>query len=144
MLWRMSNLIIKTVFVISLLIFSWIIYQANTGQNKAVFNLIEQVEYGDKYVHFLFYGFLSLLLNLILKFKQFNLKAFNLSALNLRAVNLYKGSVIVFVFSVFEEFSQAFTPYRNFDLIDMTANFSGVLLFAFITQTISKKTAHKN
>jgi VanZ family protein len=113
-----------------------VIYQADTGQNKVVFNVIEKVEYGDKYVHFLFYGFLSFLLNLILKFRQFSL-----SALNLRAVTLYKGSVIVFVFSLFEEFSQAFIPYRNFDLIDMAANFSGILLFAFITKLIAKNQA---
>ena len=75
---------IKVVFLICLSIFFWVIYQADTGQNKVVFNVIEKVEYGDKYVHFLFYGFLSFLLNLILKFRQFNL-----SALNLRAVTLY-------------------------------------------------------
>jgi len=127
---------IKVVFLICLSIFFWVIYQADTGQNKVVFNAIEKVEYGDKYVHFLFYGFLSFLLNLILKFRQFSL-----SALNLRAVTLYKGSVIVFVFSLFEEFSQAFIPYRNFDLIDMAANFSGILLFAFITKLIAKNQA---
>ncbi|WP_299262866.1 VanZ family protein [uncultured Psychrosphaera sp.] len=127
---------IKVVFLICLSIFFWVIYQADTGQNKVVFNVIDKVEYGDKYVHFLFYGFLSFLLNLILKFRQFNL-----SALNLRAVTLYKGSVIVFVFSLFEEFSQAFIPYRNFDLIDMAANFSGILLFAFITKLIAKNQA---
>lgn len=125
---------IKVVFLICLSIFFWVIYQADTGQNKVVFNVIEKVEYGDKYVHFLFYGFLSFLLNLILKFRQFSL-----SALNLRAVTLYKGSVIVFVFSLFEEFSQAFIPYRNFDFIDMAANFSGILLFAFITKLIATK-----
>jgi len=120
---------IKVVFLICSLIFFWVIYQANTGQNKVVFNLIEQVKYGDKYVHFLFYGFLSFLLNLI----------FKLSQINLTVVKLYKGSLIVFVFSVIEEFSQAFTPYRNFDFIDMVANFCGILLFAFITKALNKK-----
>lgn len=114
---------LKVCFTVIVLLFLWIIYQADTGNNKDVFNLLEQIKYGDKYAHFLFFGVASLLLNLILK----------LRCIQVLGLKLYAGSCAVLLFSILEEMSQGLTPHRNLDELDIMANSMGVLVFALVT-----------
>jgi len=86
------------------------------GQDILFFKLIEHVPMGDKFAHITLVGTLAFLLNLILGAKTFTI----------RKMELLLGSCIVFGIMTVEEFSQIYIPMRNFDLVDLMANYLGI------------------
>ncbi len=122
---------LKVCFTVLVLLFLWIIYQADMGKNQDVFIFLDQIKYGDKFAHFLFFGVASLLLNLILKLK----------CIQVLGIRLYIGSCAVLLFSTLEEMSQILTPHRNFDTADLMANIAGVLTFALVSYFIPRSKA---
>lgn len=80
------------------------------------------VPHGDKFGHFVLVGGLAFCANVLLKLKTTRL--FNHDFL--------LGSLLVFIFMTFEEFSQIFIPTRNFDLLDLFCNYFGILTIGYL------------
>ena len=108
----------------------WVIYLANTGQNSVFFQFVARIPYGDKLGHFCLFGLLTLATNLAFRFKSFKLFS----------IELFLGTILVFSFVVIEEFSQYFIPNRSFDLMDLSADFVGIVFFTFVTRYLNKMT----
>lgn len=106
----------------------WVIYLANTGQSSVFFTFVAGIPYGDKLGHFCLFGLLTLATNLALKFKSFTLYS----------LEVFLGSALVLSFVVIEEASQYFIPNRNFELIDLSADFIGILFFSLVSSYLRK------
>ena len=119
---------IMVVFLVTFLGFiAWVIYLANTAQPSLFFDLVASIPYGDKIGHFCLFGLLSLAANFAFKLKKIALGSFN----------VYLGSAVVCLFVVMEELSQYFIPNRTLDIIDLVADFFGIIVFSFITHRIA-------
>jgi hypothetical protein len=99
----------------------WIIFSADTGSHNIFFEFVNSISNGDKLGHFFLFGIFTLLLNLALRFKT--IKVWQ---------KLPFGTVLVSIFVLLEELSQAFFPNRTLDIADLTADGLGVLTFTFI------------
>lgn len=117
----MSNLF-KGITVVFILFISWIIYSADTGKQNIVFNIIEDVPYGDKLGHFFLFGILTLLLNIALKYRRFKYWQ-----------KLPLGTFLVILVVLLEELSQGFLPNRTLDIMDLIADALGILTFTYIS-----------
>jgi len=118
---RLFNL--RTLLPLSFFIFiSFIIYLADTADHNFAFRLIGHIPYGDKFMHGTLYGLMVLLLNYGLNFKSKKFFGFNMQI----------GAMIVLAFATIEEITQYWLPSRTFDLLDLLADFVGVVLFSFI------------
>ena len=109
------------IYIISLLFFAfigYILYSANTGRELLFFQILEYIPWGDKLAHVVLIGTLAFLLNLMLRGKTFTVNG----------VQILLGSCIVFGFITIEEFTQMYIPTRNFDWIDLMANYVGIWL----------------
>ena len=112
----------------------WVIYLANTGQNSVFFQLIASIPYGDKLGHFCLFGLLTLATNF----------AFRLKSFKVYSLEIFLGTALVSTFVIIEECSQYFIPNRTFDLIDLSADFIGILLFNAVTKYLRKYTLTAN
>lgn len=128
-----KNQLVKTAIpIIAISFFSfilWVIYLANTGQNSVFFRFIASIPYGDKLGHFCLFGGLTLVANFAFKLKTRKVASFE----------IFLGSLLVFCFVVIEEFSQYFIPNRNFDFIDLSADFIGIAFFTLLTSLVKKQ-----
>ncbi len=106
----------------------WVIYLANTGQNSVFFQFVASIPYGDKLGHFCLFGLLTLAINFACKLKSFKV----------HSIELFLGTILVFIFVIIEEFSQYFIPNRTFDLIDLSADFVGIVFFNVVTSYLRK------
>ncbi len=96
---------------------------------KIIPNEIKQFPYYDTILHFVLMGFSAFLGHL---------------AFNKRKINIFNFSVplvpIVISFFVFiEECLQMFSPNRSFDLVDLAADFCGIVLFTVLAENIKLK-----
>ena len=98
----------------------FIIYLADTADHNFAFELIGHIPYGDKVMHGFLYGTMALLLNYGLNYKSHKI-----------IFNLQLGAVIVLLFATIEEITQYWLPSRTFDLVDLLADFIGVILISF-------------
>lgn len=115
----------------------WAIYLANTGTPSIFFRYVLSVPNGDKWGHFILFGFLTLLAN----------GAFKLRTLGWKRFRVFYGTILVSVFVVLEEVSQLFIPTRTFDGDDLLADCAGILLFTIISALVKwgierRKQAH--
>ena len=101
---------------------AFIIYLADTADHNFAFRVIGHIPYGDKLMHGLLYGVMALLLNYGLKFKSYKFLSFDVQV----------GAMAVLVFATIEEISQYWIASRTFDLLDLLADFVGVILFSLI------------
>ena len=108
-------------------------FMANTGQDIIVNDIKNAIPFGDKVGHFGIYGLLTLFANYAFKFRHFAGKVMN-----------QYGAVLVIVISTAEEFSQLFLPMRTFSLLDIMANFSGVLVFTLLSMHLGKNSRRYN
>ena len=118
----LSRVVVLTTVVFIGCIF-WVLYQADTGKDSAIFDWVRSLPNGDKLGHFMVFGVLTLLLNVSLKF----------STVRLFFIPVYWGTFSVALFSLGEEISQYFIPSRTFDLLDLVADAGGILTFTLIT-----------
>jgi len=95
---------------------------ADLGFGESLFNLMDNVPGGDHTGHFFFMGMLSFLVNLSLSGAR----------INVWGISLLKGSVIVTVLVTLEEFSQILLDERGFSLLDLSANYLGILFFSWL------------
>jgi len=115
---------LRVILPLSFFLFiAFIIYLADTADYNFAFRMIGDIPYGDKLMHGLLYGVMALLLNYGLNFKSKKVFGFNMQV----------GALIVLAFATIEEISQYWIPSRTFDLVDLLADFVGVILFSLIT-----------
>ena len=122
---NVSKLAIGTLVV---LFFAAVFAIAYTGNGPTYFAFLKYVPGGDKTGHTLLMCFLAIVLSWLLSFR----------GLYFKKVRIYYGVLSVFVFITIEEFLQLLSPNRNFDLIDLAANYLGIVLaFAIIRSVAS-------
>lgn len=109
----------------------YVIYMANTSGHLIFFDWIRQMPYGDKVGHFILFGILTFAFNLASQFK----------AMSIKNVKLYYGSIVVSMFVIIEEVSQAFIPTRTFDWLDLMADACGIGLFTIASVYTARKLA---
>jgi len=80
---------------------------------------LERIPAYDTFGHFFLYGTASALSHLACNRRKFRLFRWQLPL----------GPVLFSIFAVAEELLQAFIPNRSFSLIDLTADFCGIILF---------------
>lgn len=102
---------------------------ADSGHGRQLFRLADKVPAGDKIGHFLLFGGLSFLVNLVLRAAE----------IRLGRISLLKGSAAVLVVATLEEFSQLFLRSRSFDLMDLTADALGIWLFGWLAKRCLSK-----
>lgn len=106
----------------------WIIYLANTGGSSIFFDLVRAIPYGDKLGHFCLFGFLTLVVVVALRFRAITVGRFR----------IYYGVIVVAVFALGEELSQALLASRTFDLLDLTADTLGILTASLVASLLNK------
>ena len=92
---------------------------ADTGHGQRFFSLAGKLPAGDKLGHFVLFGFLSFLVNLILRGAM----------TRLFRRPILKGSAVILALATLEECSQLFFQTRSFDLLDLAADGLGIWLF---------------
>jgi VanZ family protein len=88
---------------------------------------------GDKIGHFLILCALSALINLSLRNRTWPLWRWQVLV----------GSALVASFITLEELSQALIPHRTFDLLDLSANYLGVLCGGWVARRVQARAAQK-
>ena len=91
--------------------------------------MAESVPGGDKIGHFILFGILAFLVNLVLRATVVRSGG--------RAMLL--GSIIVMTIVVAEEVSQLFFTSRTFELLDLTADLAGIWAFGRLARWYVKR-----
>lgn len=112
-----------------LLFIVFVIVAADNGWDYRFFQWEKYLPLGDKMAHFLLLGGVSFVVNLLLNVKRIKIGD--------RVVLL--GSLIVFILITIEEFSQQFIDRRNFDLLDLLANYLGIFIFGQLAAWLNEK-----
>lgn len=106
-----------------------LIWLADSGRGQWLFHLARLIPGEDKTGHFVLFGMLSLLVNVVLQS----------SRLRLGRLSLLKGSVLVAAFAIAEEISQLFFRSRTFDWLDLSAGVVGIWLFGRLACRYTKR-----
>lgn len=93
---------------------------------KIIPNEIKQFPYYDTILHFLLMGFAAFLGHLAFNKRKFNIFKFNLPLV----------PIVISFFVLVEEFLQMFSPHRSFDLVDLAADFCGIVFFTWLAEKI--------
>lgn len=102
-------------FIIAIAIFFIsIITIANSTIGVDVFSFVKYVPGGDKTLHFMLFGTMTLILTLALNVKP------------------YIVSTLIFIIAFIEEVSQIWVESRTFDYMDLMADFMGIVIFSYI------------
>jgi polysaccharide biosynthesis protein VpsQ len=120
--------VIQAIAVCFFLFILWIIYLANTGGKSIFFELVGSVPYGDKLGHIGLFGCLTLLAILGSKFRTFSCGK----------IDIYYGAVVVIIFVLVEEISQAYLPSRTFEFVDLIADSIGIIFAIGVAQLANK------
>ena len=96
----------------------WLIHEANIGRDNILFKTVRATPYGDKIGHILLAGSLTLVTNLLIRYRSFSLGR----------MQIPWGSFIIFVIVAIEEGSQYYLPTRSLDLWDAIANLVGIMV----------------
>lgn len=120
---------IKILAALYILVLAGIVVLADIKETQYLFRPVRRLPYGDKIGHFLLMGMFSFIVNLILK---------------ARTIRVWKlkyllGSLIVLAIVTAEEFSQIFICGRSFDLTDLAADFSGIIVFGEIARLVCRR-----
>ncbi len=91
---------------------------------KIIPNEIKQFPYYDTILHFLLMGFSAFLGHLAFKKRKINILNFPLPLV----------PIIISFFVLVEECLQMFSPNRSFDLVDLAADFCGIVLFTLLAE----------
>lgn len=122
-IWRILPALALFIFI------GWIIILANKGDNSVFFELVSYIPFGDKLGHFILYGSLSVLTVIALDFKYVLINDYR----------IYYGSLIILLFALVEETTQIFLPNRTFDMVDISADVAGIVIFQLLYFKFSKK-----
>jgi len=112
----------RVVLVAFILFLMWVILMADSGGARWLFEFVRHIPAGDKVGHFVLYGILSFLVNYVCSCAEFRFG-------NLR---LKKGSVLIMIPVIVEEFTQLFFKTRSFDVLDLVAGALGIWFFGLV------------
>jgi len=104
----------------------FIVFCADRRWFSPVFTFITSHKGFDKIGHFLLIGGTAFLLNIALGLKQW--RAFGRGWL--------VGSILVAIVFTLEEFSQRWFASRTFDLVDLAADYVGILFFGWLARRV--------
>ena len=121
--------LVRVIGILFLLFIGFVILSANSGWDFFFFGWVKYLPLGDKMAHFLLVGGVSFFVNLLLEVKKIKIGKFA----------FLLGSCLVFAFITLEEFSQLFLTRRNFDLVDLSANYLGIFFFGQLAFLICEK-----
>ncbi|MEB3217448.1 MAG: VanZ family protein [Nostocales cyanobacterium 94392] len=93
---------------------------------KIIPNQIKQIPHYDTILHFLLIGFSAFLGHL----------AFNKRKINILNFSLPLAPIVISFFVIIEECLQIFSPIRSFDLVDLAADFCGIVVFTLLAQRV--------
>ncbi len=102
---------------------------ADSGRGRWLFGLAESIPGGDKLGHFILFGLLAFLVNLVLGATVFRWGR----------LTILKGSALVIVLVIAEEVSQLFFASRSFELLDLAADLAGIWIFGQLAGLYSKR-----
>ena len=114
----------RIVLVVFVAFLAALVALADSGHGQQFFLLARKVPAGDKVGHFVLFGTLSFLVNLVLRAPE----------IRLWRITFLKGSAIVGIIVTLEEFSQLFFRSRSFDLGDLTADLLGIWLGGWLAK----------
>lgn len=97
---------------------------ADSGHGSQFFRMANRVPAGDKIGHFLLFGTLSFLVNLVLRAVE----------IQFGRICVLKGSSAVLFVATLEELSQLFMRSRSFDFADLAADILGIWLFGWLAK----------
>ncbi|MGF1672445.1 MAG: VanZ family protein [Rivularia sp. (in: cyanobacteria)] len=89
-------------------------------------NQIKQIPHYDTILHFLLIGFSAFLGHL----------AFNKRKINILNVALPLAPIVISFFVIIEECLQIFSSVRSFDLVDLAADFCGIVVFTLLAERV--------
>lgn len=92
---------------------------ADSGRGRWLFGMAESIPGGDKLGHFILFGLLAFLVNLVLR----------ATAVRWGRLTILKGSGLVMMIVIAEEVSQLFFVSRSFELLDLAADLAGIWVF---------------
>lgn len=98
-----------------LLFLLWLMVIADRGQSHLLFELARATPYGDKIGHLLLFATLTLLANAALGYRRL-------------WPGILLGSLLVLLFALGEELSQAWFPNRTLDGLDALADLAGIIV----------------
>jgi hypothetical protein len=101
---------------------------------KIIPNEIKQFPYYDTILHFLLMGFSAFLGHL----------AFNKRKINILNLSLPLVPIVISFFVLIEECLQIFSPHRSFDLVDLAADFCGIVFFTWLAERVKLKGSFQN
>ena len=111
-------------FVLWLALVTVVIACADTGAMRDFLAWVNRQPFGDKAGHFFLIGSLAALLNYALRWR----------ATSLGPLRPQTGGLIVAVLMTLEEVSQLWIATRSFDLIDLLANYLGILVAEWLAR----------
>jgi polysaccharide biosynthesis protein VpsQ len=109
-------------FSLFLLFVASIIVGSDLGRLRSITQWVGSFPFGDKCGHLVLIGTLTFLLNY----------ALNGRMVKIGRLKVLLGCSIVAVAMTIEEISQIWMPLRTFDLIDLSANYLGIILAGWI------------
>jgi hypothetical protein len=102
---------------------------ADSGRGRWLFGMAESISGGDKLGHFVLFGLLAFLVNLVLQ----------ATVVRCGRLPLLKGSALVMVIVIAEEVSQLLFVSRSFELLDLAADLAGIWIFGQLAARYSKR-----
>lgn len=96
---------------------------------KIIPNEIQRFPYFDTIMHFLLMGFSAFLGHL----------AFNKRKTSILNFSLPLVPIVISFFVLIEECLQMLSPNRSFDLVDLAADFCGIVLFTLLAEMVKLK-----
>lgn len=100
---------------------------------KIIPNEIAKFSYYDTIMHFVLIGMAAYLGHLALEKRKVQILSFFVPM----------APLLVSFFTVSEEFLQKLTPHRSFDLVDLAADFCGIVLFTWLAEMTPMKKSLK-
>jgi hypothetical protein len=102
---------------------------ADSGRGRWLFGMAESIPGGDKLGHFILFGLLAFLVNLVMQ----------ATVVRCGRLTLLKGSAVVMGIVVAEEVSQLLFVSRSFELLDLAADLAGIWIFGQLAALYFKR-----
>jgi VanZ family protein len=117
----------KLLAIFYFLFLAGVVYCADSRTHSHIFSFMRSIPGGDKCGHFLLMGGFAFLLNLSLSCR----------VLRVAGRPFLIGSMVAITLITIEECSQSFVAYRTFDLLDLAADYAGVIFFSWLVSSSS-------
>ena len=124
----MRKTLVWLVFGLFVLFVARLIYLADMGRGHRFFFWAAHIPAGDKVAHAFLFGTLALLANVAMDAARFQWGK----------ITVLKGSLLVLIPTVIEEFSQLHFRSRSFDLFDLLADVIGISIGGWLAVMLDR------